>query len=79
MEDYIMNSDIWNLWPWFSLAIFALLVKITLPVGGVYLGYPFVPSCEAGERGGDRIGLLLVISLIVGAAICVLITNALAS
>ena len=69
-----MLNSIWDLWPWISLGVFTLLVKwfYRMTHGQVYV--PFGVQAE-GRPQSDGIGFLLLISLVVGAAICTLIDN----
>lgn len=69
-----MNNWFWYVWPWASLVTFATLVRTFGPTR-LFLGSPLLGQTEV-DQGGSRIGTLLALSLIVGAAICVLIDAA---
>lgn len=65
-----MSESVWQWWPWISLFIFALLVTLIFRL----TWGPFSPK-EQIESGIIGIWMMLIISLIVGASICIIITN----
>lgn len=69
-----MLNSIWDLWPWISLGIFTVLVKwfYRMTHGQVYMPLGEQSSVRPAS---DGIGFMLLISLVLGAAVCVLIDN----
>jgi hypothetical protein len=66
-----MNGDIWKFWPWISLFLFAILVRTVYRIANSQQPYPYTHGEQ--NKTSDGIELLLIISIIVGAAVCVLI------
>jgi hypothetical protein len=65
-----MDTSTWQLMPWFSLLIFAFLVRLT--GGSSYRTINPYTGTEVQHKS-DGIPALLIVSLIVGASLCVLI------
>jgi hypothetical protein len=65
-----MDTLIWKAWPWLSLVIFSVLVRKVLRPPHWPWPNPYSPI---ESPANDHTGTLLVLSIIVGAAICVLL------
>jgi hypothetical protein len=64
----------WTLFPWFTLMVFFLLVYTFWP-RRLFGGVPPYSLSEGSSVGGGIVSLLMI-SLIVGAALCILLDYA---